>query len=176
MSLRDKSITVATDLNSMEDGPDVVGIRLKCGHLFHDSCIVSWLESHRTCPCCRTPIRRNVLVPKPEDLNAHNSPEGLKRKIDYIKRRQGRGTPNESTSSSPRNCPEETTQIRPPETPVSDSPSAANCPYRKTFHRPNSNHGKGGLEEEMTTEELSRALYRQLRWADTANIRVVKSS
>lgn len=27
--------------------------KLPCGHLFHPSCIVPWLQTNNTCPCCR---------------------------------------------------------------------------------------------------------------------------
>ena len=37
-----------TDINKGE-----LTIMLPCGHLFHDSCLFSWLKKHNTCPICR---------------------------------------------------------------------------------------------------------------------------
>ena len=34
--------------------------KLKCGHVFHGSCIDKWLARARSCPCCR-----EELVPDP---------------------------------------------------------------------------------------------------------------
>ena len=34
-----------------EDGTDVVP--LPCGHVFHEGCILPWLETNNTCPVCR---------------------------------------------------------------------------------------------------------------------------
>ena len=31
-------------------------ISLKCGHLFHESCVRQWFQEHHTCPICRTDI------------------------------------------------------------------------------------------------------------------------
>ena len=28
-------------------------LMLPCGHLFHDPCVVGWLEKNNTCPVCR---------------------------------------------------------------------------------------------------------------------------
>ncbi|GIY74209.1 e3 ubiquitin-protein ligase AMFR [Caerostris extrusa] len=42
--------------------------KLPCGHLFHTSCLHSWLEQVTNCPTCRT-----SLVPKP---NTRTNTEG----------------------------------------------------------------------------------------------------
>lgn len=31
---------------------------LRCGHMFHEECIGSWLDTHFGCPCCRQKVRR----------------------------------------------------------------------------------------------------------------------
>jgi hypothetical protein len=37
-----------TDININE-----LTLMLPCGHLFHDPCVVNWLEKNNTCPVCR---------------------------------------------------------------------------------------------------------------------------
>ncbi|PWA83793.1 zinc finger, RING/FYVE/PHD-type [Artemisia annua] len=32
---------------------DVLRLLSECGHMFHESCIDTWLKVHRTCPVCR---------------------------------------------------------------------------------------------------------------------------
>ena len=47
---------------------DVVstGITTVCGHMFHRRCIRKWLESHTSCPMCRTPVA--VIRPDIEQI------------------------------------------------------------------------------------------------------------
>ncbi|KAI3721729.1 hypothetical protein L2E82_32747 [Cichorium intybus] len=42
---------------------DVIRLLPECGHLFHLSCIDTWLKVHPTCPVCRT-----SPLPSPADL------------------------------------------------------------------------------------------------------------
>jgi hypothetical protein len=34
-----------------------------CGHTFHTGCLLGWLKSHNTCPCCRTSLYDKPDVP-----------------------------------------------------------------------------------------------------------------
>jgi hypothetical protein len=36
-------------------------VELECFHLFHDECIIPWLELNHTCPCCRHEFRTDDL-------------------------------------------------------------------------------------------------------------------
>jgi hypothetical protein len=46
--------TCSVCLTELSKGEETVLI--SCGHLFHDPCIVKWLEMHNTCPVCRYEI------------------------------------------------------------------------------------------------------------------------
>ncbi len=50
---------------------DIAATKLPCSHLFHDSCVMPWLEMKQNCPICRAAIdgsRWSI-----EDVHAHFS-------------------------------------------------------------------------------------------------------
>nr|XP_023677918.1 RING finger protein 151 [Paramormyrops kingsleyae] len=36
-------------------------VRVGCHHIFCKKCILQWLRRKESCPCCRKPIRRNLI-------------------------------------------------------------------------------------------------------------------
>ena len=44
---------------------------LRCGHIFDEHCIRTWLSSSRKCPCCRATARVNQLVKMHFDFATH---------------------------------------------------------------------------------------------------------
>ena len=59
------------------------GMKLQCGHIFHQSCILPWLASHQTCPCCRATVNECNEVPSPEELVEVFDEVQLARKLEY---------------------------------------------------------------------------------------------
>lgn len=35
---------------------NVSNVPLKCGHVFHDKCVLEWFKTNNTCPNCRSTI------------------------------------------------------------------------------------------------------------------------
>ena len=37
---------------------------LRCGHLLHEECLLSWVKEHKICPVCKFPIMKKGVVRK----------------------------------------------------------------------------------------------------------------
>ncbi len=40
-------------------------VELACSHCFHEDCIMPWLETHNTCPVCRSKLASSA--PRPDE-------------------------------------------------------------------------------------------------------------
>jgi hypothetical protein len=49
VTMKDTLCSICQD--DIEPGAEV--LKLHCRHVYHTACVVSWLESHNTCPLCR---------------------------------------------------------------------------------------------------------------------------
>ena len=58
-------------------------MKLQCGHRFHKLCILPWLAAHRTCPCCRTLVKRWDRMPTAVKLFEMFDEDQLARKIEF---------------------------------------------------------------------------------------------
>lgn len=51
--------------------------KLPCGHLFHNSCLRSWLEQDTSCPTCRQALSDSIEKEKSSSMNDMNHPNIL---------------------------------------------------------------------------------------------------
>ncbi|CAK9179820.1 unnamed protein product [Ilex paraguariensis] len=49
----------------------------QCNHKFHVHCIDTWLETHSTCPLCRSTIPKTSVPPRPLQQHHYSSINGL---------------------------------------------------------------------------------------------------
>jgi len=66
-AVNENNTNVGTNAD-LETGGDRSPFALKCGHIFCNSCIRSWLERHNTCPVCRESMgaqSRQASTPRP---------------------------------------------------------------------------------------------------------------
>jgi hypothetical protein len=54
MTLLTLELSCAVCLSDIPLGSNV--FKTTCQHVFHPGCIADWLNSHNSCPLCRTPI------------------------------------------------------------------------------------------------------------------------
>lgn len=45
------------------------GKKLSCSHVFHEYCILSWLEKQNTCPTCREPVSVSLVNSEQQNNN-----------------------------------------------------------------------------------------------------------
>ncbi|CAL1536146.1 unnamed protein product, partial [Lymnaea stagnalis] len=61
-----------------------------CGHTFHEVCLMRWLETSSTCPSCRTPVKKNLIIKRlffdiSEDFNEDEDLDKLVNQIGNLK-------------------------------------------------------------------------------------------
>ncbi|XP_059158517.1 E3 ubiquitin-protein ligase TRAIP-like [Physella acuta] len=65
---------ICSDL--FEDALTVNIAALHCGHTFHETCLMRWMDTSSTCPSCRTTVKPNQIIKRlyfdiAEDLNGN---------------------------------------------------------------------------------------------------------
>ena len=63
VTLKDTICSICQD--EVEEGQEV--LKLHCRHVYHTTCVVSWLQSHNTCPLCR------LQMPNDEEAKGANN-------------------------------------------------------------------------------------------------------
>jgi len=66
--MNDKNCSICiTPVTQNPETPEEEAYYLPCGHIYHEECILKWLEMHLTCPCCRIP----VFITLPQQLQEY---------------------------------------------------------------------------------------------------------
>ena len=55
-------IDIEKDDQENQDQRDTNKRRLKCGHIFCDVCIITWLNKHKKCPYCQIDLEDKFLI------------------------------------------------------------------------------------------------------------------
>ncbi|XP_055715429.1 E3 ubiquitin-protein ligase Iruka [Phlebotomus papatasi] len=88
--------------------------QLPCSHLYHENCIVPWLELHGTCPICR-----KALSPEAEDFTRSSLNAAATLAVNSIRNTLYR-TDNEAPGSSSSQQSQPQTSTNPPDTNQAD--------------------------------------------------------
>ena len=49
-------------LNALDSERPLELTETRCGHVYHASCLKTWLRVQTTCPCCRTTLREPSMI------------------------------------------------------------------------------------------------------------------
>ncbi|KNC85816.1 hypothetical protein SARC_02000 [Sphaeroforma arctica JP610] len=104
--------------------------KLPCGHIFHLTCLRSWLERQRTCPTCRRPVLESQYAAAAR-LAQRNQPEA-----NNAQQPAAQNQAQEQAQAQTQAQTQTQTQTQPQNTARSDASSVANAPSDVQSHVP----------------------------------------